>query len=231
MKIYFGLKSLIALFVALLGFTSCVDQYTIAGSSSVSCFDGRMLYLRVASDEMNLVDVDSCKVIHGRFDFFGNVDSVVLAQLFMENEKVMPVVLEEGNLTVEVDHSGQQVVGGPYNERLYKFLREKSKIEHKQWELDQKFLMMMKEGKSLDEIQQKLGRKSLQLSEKMEDLETKFIIENFDNPLGVGYFILLFGQYPYPVMTDQVKNIIKLAPADFLGNPFVSSYLRKAKDY
>ncbi len=209
--------------------SSCSNQYNIAGNSNVSFFDGRMLYLKVAGEDAYAINVDSCQVIHGRFDFYGNVDSVVLAQLCMEDEKIMPVVLERGNLVVEVDHSGQSVAGGPYNERLYKFLKKKNRIEHEQWELDQKFLQLMQEGKSMDEIQKKLGEKSHKLSKEMEDLETKFILENCDNPLGPGYFMMLFGQYPLPLMTEQLKNIINLAPSDFFNDPFVDKFIRKAK--
>lgn len=34
---------------SLLLFTSCAEQYNIAGNSNIACLDGRMLYLRVSS--------------------------------------------------------------------------------------------------------------------------------------------------------------------------------------
>ena len=90
--------------------TSCTEQYNIAGSSSVPCLDGRMLYLRVNPDScfretaITSVCVDSCKVVHGRFSFEGNVDSATMAMLYTGTDCVMPLVLENGNLNIQVDN-------------------------------------------------------------------------------------------------------------------------------
>ena len=102
-KILFILSSLIL-------FTSCAEQYNIAGNSNIACLDGRMLYLRVSSAEKGQhkdiqqttisVCLDSCKVVHGRFSFEGDVDSARMAMLYTGNQCVMPLVLENGNLNI-----------------------------------------------------------------------------------------------------------------------------------
>lgn len=97
------------------------------------------------------------------------------------------------------------------------------------WELDQKCLRMMHEGHSPDAIRRIISPKAKKIAKQVEALETKFIKDNYDNPLGPGCFMLLFGQYPLPVMTDQIRNIIKTASPAFLQNPFVNSYLRRAR--
>ena len=211
--------------------TSCTEQYNIAGISSVRSLDGRMLYLRVnqGNDGVRVVNIDSCEVVHGRFSFYNNLDTIMMAQLFMGNESFMPLVLESGDINVRVDHVGQRVSGGPLNDRLYKFVEKKNRLENKMWELDQKCLRMMHEGHSPDAIRRIISPKAKKIAKQVEALETKFIKDNYDNPLGPGCFMLLFGQYPLPVMTDQIRNIIKTASPAFLQNPFVNSYLRRVR--
>ena len=212
-------------------FTSCVSQYNIAGNSTVGSLDGNMLYLRVTENDGNsLNSVDSCQVIHGRFNFMGNIDSVVVAHLYMGDESMMPVVLENGDLAIEVNNSCQRVSGGPLNDKLYHFIELKTRLENELWELDQQCLRMMREGKTIKDIHQQIGPKSKKLTSQIEKLETQFIIENYENPLGPACFMLIFGQYPVPVMTDQIRQIIKTAPGSFLHNPVVNSYLKQAEN-
>lgn len=124
-----NMDKLLLILSSLLLLTSCANQYSIAGNSSVPCLDGRMLYLRVSpqnDDKLNasnFVCLDSCKVIHGRFNFDGSMDSVVLAMLYTDNQCVMPVVIENGSLDIQVDNVAQRVTGGPLNDRLYGFFK------------------------------------------------------------------------------------------------------------
>lgn len=222
-----GFIILINAFVVL--FSSCAEQCNIAGSSTLGSLDGRMLYLRVSHNGIATNNVDSCEVIHGRFNFYSNVDSVMVAQVFMGNDAVMPVVIENGNLNVVLDHVGQRVSGGPLNDKLYRFLQKKERLENQQWELDRRCMRMMHEGHSPDEVQRIIGPKASKLTKQTENLETRFIIDNFDNPLATGCFMWLFGQYPVPVMTEQIETIVKVAPPHFLQDPFVCSYLYRAR--
>ena len=93
------MRQILLLLISGLFLVSCTEQYNIAGNSTVPVLDGRMLYLKVTPNGIASENIDSCKVIHGRFNFFGAVDSVVLAQVCMDNENVMPIVLENGKLT------------------------------------------------------------------------------------------------------------------------------------
>ena len=211
-------------------FASCASQYNIAGNSTVGSLDGNMLYLRVAeNDGSNLNNVDSCQVVHGRFKFIGDIDSVVVAHLYMGNESMMPVVLENGDLAIEVNNSCQRVSGGPLNDKLYSFIELKTRMENELWELDQQCLRMMREGRTIKDIHNLIGPKSKKLSNQIEGLETQFIIDNYENPLGPACFMLLFGQYPVPVMTDQIHKIVDSAPGSFLNHPIVNNYLKQAQ--
>lgn len=218
----------IILLTILLAVVSCTDQCNIAGNSTVASLDGRMLYLRTSQDGYTTASLDSCEVIHGRFSFFNNVDSVVVAQLYMGEESIMPVVLENGDLNVEVDHVWQRISGGPLNDRLYKFMQKKNRIENQQWELDQKCMRMIHAGHSPESIRRVIAPKAEKLANEVRTLETNFIKDNYNNPLGPGCFIWLFSQYPYPVITKQINDIIKNAPSSFINEPCIQGYLKRA---
>lgn len=233
------LCKLLSLFSALLVLTSCTGEYTIAGNSSVSDLDGRMLYLRAQRETHGNVAsfvrveqtrcIDSCKVVHGRFNFVGDVDSVMVAMLYSDNNYVMPVVIENGNLSVQVDNIGQRVTGSPLNDRLYKFIEKRNRLDNELWEVQQKCIRMMREGATPEEIEKHVAKKVEKLNKRSTQLETEFVMENYDNVLGSGYFMLLCSQYPTPIMTEQIAKIVKEAPEPFLNNPFVNNYVRVAK--
>lgn len=87
------MKTLYAL-LAVLTFASCANTYNIEGSSNVPTLDGRMLFLK-AYDGADLKNIDSCDIVHGEFRFTGTLDSTRLVTLFMDDEGLMPVVLEK----------------------------------------------------------------------------------------------------------------------------------------
>lgn len=230
-----NMDKLLLILSSLLLLTSCANQYSIAGNSSVPCLDGRMLYLRVSpqnDDKLNasnFVCLDSCKVIHGRFNFDGSMDSVVLAMLYTDNQCVMPVVIENGSLDIQVDNVAQRVTGGPLNDRLYGFFKKRNRIDNEMWELQQKSIRMMREGALPQEIDKRVGRKLQKLSRQSENLEIQFVKDNYDNVLGPGFFLLLCSQYPSPIMTQQIQDILDGAPGTFLNHPYVKSYVQQAE--
>ena len=106
--------------ISLLALTSCANTYNIQGTSNVSTLDGRMLYLKVLKDN-DFKSVDSCDVVHGQFAFSGTLDSVRMANIFMDDESVLPLVLESGDITVKINTTQQIVSGTPLNDKLFKF--------------------------------------------------------------------------------------------------------------
>ena len=122
-RIIYALLTLAAL-------TSCANSYNIQGSSDVQMLDGRMLYLKVFKNS-DLKNVDSCDVVHGKFQFTGTVDSTRMATLFMDDESIMPVVIERGEIVIKIDNSEQKVSGTPLNDKLTAFLEEYNQLQRK----------------------------------------------------------------------------------------------------
>ena len=84
------MRKLFLLLSSVLILAGCAEQYNIAGSSSVPCLDGRMLYLRVLPSEGVTTTyaatrcIDSCMIMHGRFNFEGDMDSAMMAMAMMQ---------------------------------------------------------------------------------------------------------------------------------------------------
>ena len=90
--------------VALLALTSCANSYNIVGTSNVSNLDGRMLYLKILKSN-EFKTLDSCDVVHGQFHFSGTIDSVRMGNIFMDEESVLPLVVESGDINIKIDNT------------------------------------------------------------------------------------------------------------------------------
>ena len=90
-----SVNRILPLLLLLVFFTSCSRKYKVEGSSSVTSLDGKMLFLKTLQNGQ-WVAVDSAEVIHGLFSMKGPVDSVMMVTLYMDDEGIMPLVLEDG---------------------------------------------------------------------------------------------------------------------------------------
>jgi hypothetical protein len=139
------------------------------------------------------------------------------------------MVLEGGDVTIEISHLRTRLSGSRYNEKLNKFLADRNKILVKQDQLRRKCIEMLYRGSSEGEIDREITRPSVKLVKKLEKVESDFIKENFDNALGPGCFMWFFGQYPVPVITPQIQNILDGAPDSFKSHPYIREYIHRAK--
>lgn len=218
-------------FLLLIGLTACSSQYNIDGNSSLACLDGKKLYLRVPNtkgEAAKNVNLDSCVVVHGRFSFGGRIDSIAMAEIYVGDQHLMPVVLEGGQLLLQVDNYAQTVTGGPLNDRLTEFMTQRARFDNELWELDRMANHMIFNGKTMASVVETLEPKRRALLNKIEKLEIKFVLENANNVLGEGYFLMLTEQQPFPVMTKQLQEIVEKAPASFRKTPSVRNYLLAA---
>jgi hypothetical protein len=222
-KVFFILSSFCLLLC------SCSEQYNINGDSTVSTLDGRMLYLKALSDNDNPKSLDSCEVVHGKFNFIGMLDSTCMGELYMDNESVMPVVIENANLNIRINNMEQRVTGGSLNNKLYRFLEQKNQIESQITELSNQEARQILSGKNPDKIHARFSSRADKLYAKIEQMETKFIVENHDNVLGPTFFMMLCSQYPYPIVTSQIQQIIRNTSSQFRHIPFVRDYMKAAE--
>lgn len=213
--------------LGLAGTCSCLPQYNIDGNSTIAGLDGQKMYLRATRPDGTQADValDSCEVVHGCFTFGGVVDSVLMADLYMGDEVMMPVVIENGRMFVQMDNMMQSISGGPLNDRLNQFLVKHGRCERELWDLSRRARNMLYEGKSLEQIVAVIDPMKSTLLGQMKDLEVKFVKDNYDNVLGTGYFMRMCTNMGMPVANDDILDILLDAPDTFLANPFIGNYL------
>lgn len=214
--------------VSLLAFTSCASEYKIEGSSSVSRLDGKMLFVKVPSGD-RMLSIDSAEVIHGMFKMEGITDSTSMASLYMDDESIMPFVIEKGKISISIDNARIVVTGTPLNDRLYDFVGKKTSLDDRAYELERQESRMIMDGKAPDEIQREITREREKLAAEMNALAKEFIQKNYDNVLGPGVFIMLCSNFPYPVMTPLIEEIIEEAPDRFKNNSLVKEYVTVAR--
>lgn len=216
-------------FITLLAITSCANSYNIQGTSNVSTLDGRMLYLKILKNN-EFKNIDSCDVVHGQFKFNGNLDSVKMGNIFMDDEAVLPLVLEKGDIDVKLDDTQQVVSGTPLNDKLFKFFKKYQQLQNQQVELVHKHDQAIMNGSNMEEVTQKLNAEAVQLADQEDKLVTSFVTENFDNVLGPGVFFMVTMRNEYPMLSPWIEDIMSKATDNFKNDPYVKDYYQKAQE-
>ena len=208
---------------------SCANSYNVQGSSSISSLDGSKLYLKAVKNN-ELKSIDSCDIVHGQFHFSGILDTVRMANLFMDDQSLMPVVLEEGEIVIKIDNAAQSVGGTPLNDKLYKFIDKHKQLDNRMSELSHRQSQMMLEGVDELTINEKLNAEAEKIAAEEDKLVTSFIVENFDNVLGPGVFMMITSGFNVPVLTPQIEDIMSKATEKFKNDPYVKEYYQVASD-
>lgn len=213
----------------LVSFSSCSRKYKIEGNSSVTSLDGKMLFLKTLQDGQ-WVAVDSSEVVHGLFSMRGPVDSVMMVTLYMGDEGIMPLVLEDGKIEVSISNTQLVAKGTSLNDLLYEFIEKRNALEIQIEELDRKEARMVLDGADIEDVRRELEQEGKALVEKMNTYVNQFIMDNYENVLGPSVFMMMCSTLPYPVMTSQIEEIMRTAPLAFKQNPLVKEFLSKAKE-
>lgn len=208
---------------------ACQKRTYIYGTTSVPDLDGRMLYLKVYADG-DLQNIDSARVVHGKFEFKGDVDSTVMANLFLEDVSLMPIVIDENVLHVSLDETTRKIEGSVLNDTLMAFVNRKSALDEQLAEIPHRESQMIMDGGNHEEIVAQLNAEIDELNRKEGEMVMRFIKDNLDNALGPGVFMIVTSNLPYPVLTPDIEEILALAPASFLNNAYVQDYVKLAKE-
>lgn len=224
------MKNFLWILVSLMVLASCHQtEYMVEGNSTIQTMDGKKLYLKAYKDD-DLVDIDSSDVVHGKFNFIGALDSVMMVSLFIDDECLMPFVLGPEELSIHISTARQYVTGSALNDTLYSFIRRKTRLDNQIAELPHKESQMIMDGVDEDVIMVRLNDEANRLALQNDRLITNFITSNFDNVLGAGVFMILTSSYPYPVMTPQIEEIMSKATPYFKNDVYVKNYIKAAKE-
>lgn len=221
---------------------SCATQYHVEGVTDRGQLEGKMLYVKVF-DKGDMVAIDSCQVRHGQLAFTGVLDTAQFVTIYMNDEYVGPLVLEEGMINVSLNELLSEVKGSPYNDSLNVFLGEFQRFFHARMQLSEEYqrcqkhnAQMILDGFSEEEsslmcnerISQVMERLT-QLDARQDALETNFIVQNSNNILGPGVFMLLTWKHPYPYLTPQIEEILLRSRPYLKTHPYVQRYVDAAR--
>ena len=215
-------------------FMGCAENYSVEGSSSQYKLDGQMAYIKQMENENSIfTSIDSCEVLHGKFFMSGPVDSVMCVRLYMGNSFV-PFVLETGNININITSDQSiHIQGTPLNDKLYKFLTARDSLIWLLDDIENQSNLMFLQGYSRGEILQELEPRREKLSKSLMKLEKKFVTDNFDNPLGLNWFLQIcsdtqdyFGGIP--TITPHIEEIYRKSPKKIKNDPRIASYMHLA---
>ena len=225
------MRKILFLCAAVMALASCEESYKIQGASSVSQLDGSKLYLKVLQDK-ELVDIDSCEVIHGKFKFAGLLDTTKVVNLFLDEQSLMmPIVLEaDGEIKIRIDNSSCKVSGTKLNDELYDFIDKHNQLNNRMNELDHRYSQMLLDAIDEQVINETLSKEAAVIAAEEDSLVTNFIVDNFDNILGPRAFRQMTLYFEYPVLTPQIEDIMSKATDKFKNDPYVSNYYAKANE-
>ena len=209
--------------------TSCADQYRIQGTSNVSMLDGHMLYLKLLK-ENDLRNIDSCEVVHGKFNFGGVLDTARLANIFMDDESVMPIILESGDILVSITNTEKKLSGTPLNDSLFVFMKKYNQLQSQEAELVHTHDQAIMDGSDMENVIAALNARANQLAQQEDELITRYVTQNFDNALGPGLFFLFTIENQIPQLTPWIEDIWSKATENFKNDPYVKSYYEKARE-
>ena len=210
-------------------FTSCASEYQIQGSSSVSRLDGKMLFVKVPQGN-DMMNVDSAEVVHGLFKMQGEIDTTMIASLYMDDQSIMPLVMEKGSIEIQIDNARIMVKGTPLNERLYDFVGKKSSLDDRAYEVERMESRMIMDGHPMDVVEMEINKEREKLTNEMNDLVKTFIQDNYENVLGPGVFLMLCNGFPYPLLTPLMEEIVDKAPDSCKNHGLIKEYVEAARE-
>lgn len=222
-------KLLFLFFAPVMLIVSCSPHYQIEGTTSINRLDGKMLFIKcIQNNEWQAVD--SAEIIHGTFTMKGIVDSLNFVYLFMNDENIMPLVLEKGHINISIAYDNIEAKGTPLNNALNKFIKEKNEIELREDEVERKRARMIMEGYGMNQVNKTVNEELNTLGLEYDQFVKKFISENYNTVLGPNVFAILCSSLPYPLMTPLIEDILNEAPDSFKKHHLVKEFTLKAKE-
>ena len=223
------MNKVLFLFLTVIALASCGDSFRVKGTSNISAIDGQKLYLKVIEDNESKI-IDSCEVIHGAFNFKGNVDSTKLAGIFFGDDNLLLFILENSDINVNINQQGNTVSGTALNDSLSNFFKDMSNIAYKFSELESRGNSAIMDGKDLDEVNIMLEGDRIKLETEKNNKISGFIKSNYDNILGPSVFMLVTSTiYRYPILDTWIESIMTESTERFKNDPYVKDFYDKAQ--
>ena len=209
---------------------SCSEQqYFVKGKSTQSTLDGEYAYMAPMTN-YSIPYIDSCRVVHGQFEMTGPLDSIQCVTIYMGSTGI-PMVLETGEVSINFQNSNIRVSGTPLNDRFYRFLTTRDSLLLIQKELHERISEV--DVYKINNNYFDDANAIQQVTCELDSLECSFVEENYDNVLGVSWFLRMCDEASsmagYYCMPPNLEKIYKTAPPVFKHNHEIQNYLEMCK--
>lgn len=202
---------------------SCNKSYSLQGSTD-NFRNGSRVYLKIENSEGWNV-FDSCDIVHGKFVMKGCVDTPFVASLFIGDEAVMPIVVEQGEILVDMSVNDVEIGGTQLNDMLSDFINNKTVIENRMTEIERWETNLILDGHTSAAATAMVRDSLAKVGYDMDNYVENFIKEHYRTPLGPCVFRLLCSTLPYPLITKQIERILSDAPDEFKSDYFVKDFI------
>lgn len=182
-----------------------------------------MVYIYDFSEDLQ--PIDSAEIVHGNFKMSGDVDSTMMVVLYMDRRPLGIMVLESGNISVDVGNVDVKISGTELNDKLYSFTKKKMEYENVLSTLDSKLAKRVMEGADYDEVKDSLSMESERLVKEYDEHILNFIKSNYDNVLSAGVFLLMCYSTPPEALPESFYSLYKTAPESFRNNETIRKYV------
>lgn len=225
-------SELYTLFLLTLFVVSCSEQqYFVKGTSTQQLPDGEYAYMRPMTHTQN-VYIDSCRVVHGKFEMTGPLDSVQCVVISMGAFGI-PLVLETGEVHISMQSSNIRVSGTPLNDAFYEFLDRRDSLMLVENDLWIRANDLQSRGYSDDYINSEIGKELLQTANVLDSIQCDFVKSNYNNVLGVSWFLQMCQeaseQCGHYVVPPSLEKVYDDAPPVFKSNWDIQNYLKLCK--
>jgi len=221
------MMSLLTLVLAILA--SCSSAYQISGNSDITRLDGKTLSLKTLK-EGQWVPVDSAEVVHGNFSMNGKADTTMMVTLYFDNEGIMPIILENGDINVSISNQVMMATGTPLNDALYDFIQQRNAMEQQMGILNNREAQLILEGTNAAYAHQMVQDQMNELNSQINSYVQSFITSNYSNVLGPSVFMMMCSTLPYPIITPEIEAVLQNAPESFLNQEWVKDFVSKAHE-
>lgn len=215
-----ALISLILIFL-----TSCDwNNYSIDGRVSIGGLNGDTITLKRYLDEIE-GDEQSVVVRKGKFELEGIVSEPYMAGIFHKGILVMPLVVEPGNIDVEITDVSAEASGTELNRAFFSYLRNVDEFNKEMTGISRMEARLIMDGMHPDSAKVRTKERFDKSHAELESYIETFIQEHYEDILGPLVFKQWFGQMYYPMSNRLFKKLLDEAPEAFKQDKAIKELL------
>ncbi len=221
---------LFALFAAFMLFACApVDGYKISGAYKDAPENGKVYLAQLTNSSIDYID--STFIKGGGFEFNGNMDTPIVRFIFYPlpegGEDIIPLVLEDGEISIKIGRNGAAVSGTALNDAMQAYKDEFDEVSRR---AERAFFSVRNMDNISSEKRDSLLKVADALSGEISQVLLRHIGANIENPIGA-FIISTSGAMCDPAQlykfVDSVPEVYRDERFTQFCNVFKDDVLRK----